>query len=46
MYLFSKPTELCHGTAMAYIDQCPKHDSMSIEEATLSTMREIAVLTG
>jgi hypothetical protein len=46
MHLFNKPTELCHGTAMLYIDQRPKHDRMSIEEATLSTMREIAGLTG
>jgi hypothetical protein len=46
MHLFNKPTELCHGTAMPYIDQRPKHDCMSIEEATVSTMREMAVLTG
>jgi hypothetical protein len=31
---------------MPYIDQRPKHDRMSIEEASLSTMREIVVLTG
>lgn len=31
---------------MPNIGQRPKHDSMSIEEATVSTMREMAVLTG
>ncbi len=46
MYLFNKPIELRHGTAMPYIDQRPKHNSMSIEKATVSTIQEIAVLTG
>jgi hypothetical protein len=45
MYLFNKHTEIHYGTAMPYIGQRPKHDSMSIEEGTVSTMLEIAVLT-
>jgi len=45
MYLFNKHTELSNGIAMLYIDQRSKYHSMSIEEATVSTMREIAVLT-